>query len=228
MRTLGIVLLTMIQLLGFSRHVAAQAISEDLVERQVIVMFNQDRLTLPNATDRSAPAQANMPAEIRALLLSFDTEEIKRGVPEFERRDTLRVLEDGRLHRVPDYTNLFVLTLPGSVNRDSLIARLNRSPHVEYAEENQMVYPRKGKAINPLLISTPPLAFAARPTSPAAIAEVIPVNEPGFGSQWGLRNLSGPDIEATHAWSITRGSSSIKIGIVDTGIGSNNPDLPAR
>ena len=48
---------------------------------------------------------------------------------------------------------------------------------------------------------------------------VIP-NDPKFSSQWHLKN-----IQADLAWDITKGSISIPIAILDTGIDSTHPDL---
>src|SRR5690606_5698419 len=109
---------------------------------------------------------------------------LTKALPAFQRRDTLRVLDAGRIYRVPDYTNLYVITLPRGANRDSVVARLARLPGVVYAEKNQRAEPR---------------------------VDVIPTNESQFNLEWGLRNTSGPDIEATQAWSITKGSNSIKV-----------------
>ncbi|MDR2585505.1 MAG: S8 family serine peptidase [Prevotellaceae bacterium] len=56
-------------------------------------------------------------------------------------------------------------------------------------------------------------------------------NDTYFGDQWGLKNIgqyggtSGIDIKAENAWTITTGSSSIKIAILDTGVDLGHPDL---
>ncbi|GAC1355637.1 MAG: hypothetical protein NVSMB42_14120 [Herpetosiphon sp.] len=69
------------------------------------------------------------------------------------------------------------------------------------------------------------------------LAPVIP-NDPSFGDLWGLRNTGqivsgsigtpGADIQATDAWAITTGNKSIVVGVVDTGIDYNHPDLAAN
>jgi len=48
-------------------------------------------------------------------------------------------------------------------------------------------------------------------------------NDPGFSQQWGLNT-----IKARQAWDITKGSSSIKIAILDTGIDMDHPDLASK
>jgi subtilisin family serine protease len=59
-------------------------------------------------------------------------------------------------------------------------------------------------------------------------------NDPSFGSLWGLHNTgqsggtADADIDAPEAWDITKGSPSIIVGVIDTGIDYNHPDLAAN
>ncbi|MDR0619697.1 MAG: S8 family serine peptidase, partial [Bacteroidales bacterium] len=56
-------------------------------------------------------------------------------------------------------------------------------------------------------------------------------NDTYFNNQWGLKNTgqnggtSGIDINAEQAWTITNGSSNIKVAVVDAGIDLTHPDL---
>ncbi len=45
-------------------------------------------------------------------------------------------------------------------------------------------------------------------------------NDPGFDSLWGIK-----DVKAPEAWNISKGSGEIVIGVVDTGVDYNHPDL---
>jgi len=48
-------------------------------------------------------------------------------------------------------------------------------------------------------------------------------NDPYFDSQWGMTKIQAPE-----AWSVTTGSSNVKIAILDTGIDQNHEDLAAK
>ncbi len=67
---------------------------------------------------------------------------------------------------------------------------------------------------------------------------VVP-NDPGFVDQWYLENdratvqpqgggVLGDDIDAPLAWALDKGSSSVRLAIVDTGVDLTQPDLQGR
>ena len=63
-------------------------------------------------------------------------------------------------------------------------------------------------------------------------------NDPSYAQLWGLTNTgqsvggstgtAGSDIDAEAAWNVTTGSSSIVVGVIDTGVNYNHPDLAAN
>ncbi|HVZ61488.1 MAG TPA: S8 family serine peptidase [Terriglobales bacterium] len=93
-------------------------------------------------------------------------------------------------------------------NTDTLLTRLRQNPRVLYAEPNYLV------------------SSDSQP------------NDNLFNQQWALSNTgqrvhlslgqAGADIKAVDAWTITTGSPSIVVGVVDTGIDYNHPDLAAN
>jgi|GEM_PF-3411967 len=50
-------------------------------------------------------------------------------------------------------------------------------------------------------------------------------NDNYFGNQWGLNQTSDHDVDAPEAWDYTQGSSSVVLGIIDTGVDWQHPDL---
>jgi thermitase len=75
---------------------------------------------------------------------------------------------------------------------------------------------------------------------PSAADCSIP-NDPGFAYQWYLFNssgvrqppgagtpISGADVDAPRAWSLTRGLRGVRIAVVDTGIDAGHPDLVGK
>ncbi len=89
---------------------------------------------------------------------------------------------------------------PG-VDVDEAIARLEASPLVAYAEPNYVLQ-----------------------------ADVIP-NDPRFPELWGMHNTgqtggtADADIDADMAWGVSTGSPDVIVGVIDTGIDYNHPDL---
>jgi len=54
-----------------------------------------------------------------------------------------------------------------------------------------------------------------------------PPNDTYFAKQWGLSNsiVGGSDVHAVNAWNVTKGSSSVKVAVIDTGVDTAHPDL---
>jgi subtilisin family serine protease len=88
------------------------------------------------------------------------------------------------------------------------VARLKTHPQVRYAEPNYRIQ-----------------------------LDAVP-NDPGYPQLWAMKNTGqtvngiagtqGADIRAEPAWSVTTGSASIVVGVVDSGIDYNHPDLAAN
>ena len=79
------------------------------------------------------------------------------------------------------------------------------------------------------------------PGSPIKFAEpdyvvhaLMTPNDPSYSLLWGMNNtgqtagVGDADIDAPEAWDLARGSSSVVVGIIDTGIDYTHPDLQAN
>ena len=61
-------------------------------------------------------------------------------------------------------------------------------------------------------------------------SQTVP-NDPSYASQWDLDNsgqsggIAGADIDAERAWGVTTGSRTVVVGVIDSGVDYNHPDL---
>lgn len=90
-------------------------------------------------------------------------------------------------------------------------------------------------------LSGDPRVRVAEQDAAVQIHAVIP-NDPRFPEQWFLRNTAqrvcipgdlpcarpGADISASEAWSVSTGSSSVIVAVIDTGVDYRHPDLAAN
>ncbi len=100
--------------------------------------------------------------------------------------------------------NLQLVRLPPGLNVEQAIEQYKRQPGVLYAEPNYIIR----------LDATP--------------------NDPSYNQLWGLNNTgqSGgtvdADIDAPEAWDLSTGSSTVVVGVIDSGVLYTHPDLAAN
>lgn len=94
-------------------------------------------------------------------------------------------------------SHVYLVELP--VGTDPLVAAraYEESPHVAYAEPDYV----------------------------CPLYEVP--NDPSFHQQWGLHQQSDHDVDAPEAWDLSTGDTTVVLGITDTGVDWDHPDLVA-
>jgi uncharacterized repeat protein (TIGR01451 family) len=150
----------------------------------------------------AAPAEPFVPGEVLVKLGQGTRDEsvieTLRAGNDVDQAERLAGVRSGTLWRLRSRSR----------STEALVQAMRQDPRVVYAEPNYIV---RGAA-------TP--------------------NDPSYTEQWGLKNVgqsilgsvgvAGSDIHAEAAWNVTTGSRSIVIGVVDSGIDYNHPDLSAN
>ena len=114
----------------------------------------------------------------------------------------------------------------GQKSISEIIETLNQDPSVEYAEPNfiyNIVKPIEEFSLDALVRSSQP-QLNYTPNDPKFV-ELWGLHNTGSNEPGGSTGLAGADINALNAWDITKGSKSVTIAVIDTGVDYNHPDL---
>ena len=96
---------------------------------------------------------------------------------------------------------VILLQVGGGSGVASAVRQLEANPFVVYAQADLMIH--------------------------SEAAQVIP-NEQSFPYTWGLNDTDNVDIDAPEAWSVTTGTPSTIVAVLDTGLDLSNPDFAGR
>jgi subtilisin family serine protease len=154
-------------------------------------------------------------ASIQSINAGSDSEQYKGGELLVKFKTGVSQSDSSQIHRAAraSVKNTFTIVpgleqvnLPEGLSVEDAIEQYLSDPNVEYAEPNYLRYA-------------------------SSISPRIP-NDTYFARQWSLMNTGiiadgtpGADIQATDAWGINTGSSSVPIAVIDTGIDYDHPDL---
>lgn len=109
----------------------------------------------------------------------------------------ISISRTGQNVNIPKFYNLMLLKVSPSTNIPELCRKLEELPYVLHAEPDYLMKTN----------------------------DVPAPNDTHFNQQDGWEQTSDVDIDLLRAWDFTRGSTAIKVGIVDSGIDYHNPDL---
>jgi subtilisin family serine protease len=193
-------------------------------ERELLVMFQPGVVTVPAGRETGPPDAFTVASPtLSSALGASRVEALARVIPDFQAEDRFSSLASGKTVELTDWSRVYLLRVPTEAERDKLIEVLNALPEVAYAEPN-------GRGGHDAVVSYAPLA---KPT----FSPLLVPNDDHFPRQWAWQNdgtaLQGSgtpdaDVDATEAWEITTGSSSVNIAIVDGGMQTDHPDFSGR
>lgn len=199
---------------------------QSYVPNEVIVKFREEVPLKNGALLRSAGV-----ASVDQILQAFGVDSLVRLFPTTKSNllrstNVPRIVKDpqGRDMVVPDLNKIFKITFPQlrstsstPVNIYQVIKDLKELPEVEYAEPNYIYTVDDLKSVGPVLTADE-VKNSQRGIEIAQTA-VVP-NDPLYAQQWYI-----PAVKADLVWSQTTGDTTQVIGILDTGVDWNHPDL---
>lgn len=199
-RTLiALLLLVLIPDISLAQNVPVQAFSQ----RRAIVKLNAEAQF---TTGKAGIIQTGQTSFDRIL----STFGVVESTPLFPPNNA-----DLQLRQALGMDRIYLLTLAQDSDIPAMVAQLEGDPAVEYAEPD----------------------YVGSATGVGAIDSVIP-NDTYFNRQWGYRNTgtfptgdtakAGADIKAIFAWPITKGDSTIIVGVLDSGLKWDHPDISSR
>jgi len=128
----------------------------------------------------------------------------RSGTSTFAMSEAHRAAQGEVVRKFSSIPRLQLVKLAAGVSVHQALSQYRQDPNVLYAEPDYIVR-----------------AFTAP-------------NDPQFPAQWSLNNTGqdggtpGADISALQAWTLTTGSSSVVVGVLDTGVDYTHPDLAAN
>lgn len=201
----GILLLSFV----LSQAKVCPATGQEFSPDRIVVQLQSDRFAVSKGPSGEDIVVTLASPRLEASLAAAGVASLKPLFPEFKSADRYSTNPLGEPIVLPDLSAYFVAPLNFGISPEVASLSLRGDPDVVSAER-----------------------------IPISRAMLTP-NDPLFPLQWGLRNdgtlvcgslptVAGTDVGATAAWDQTLGSSSVRIGIIDTGVLNSHADLAGR
>ncbi|MBP9583237.1 MAG: S8 family serine peptidase, partial [Ignavibacterium sp.] len=175
---------------------------EDL-KNELLVYIHPSALEFPTNEQKNIQIKnlKIFSSELKSTFSSFGINELQKVFPNVKDADTITVNEEGKEVRLPQMSRIFVLRMKNISDVDLAIAQLSKIPGILFAEKH---------------------------------SEMSLHNDDYFPDQWHLNNTGqtggtpDADIDAPEAWQIFMGSSSVKLGVIDSGVEITHDDLTGK
>jgi len=192
-----LILLLSILFLSASPHAQEDAADKQLrvVQRDSLRPF--DKLA-PRQSENDPPLLAN--DQILVKFASSVRQELQRSILSVYRTKTIKYISALEIHQ---------LRVPEGVPVEEMVERLKRNPLVKYAEPNR------------------PFKLTATPNDPLFYLQYALSNSgQAIGNVPGSpQGKASADIKAPSGWEETKGRNDVIIGVIDTGLDFDHPDL---
>lgn len=165
-------------------------------EKEILVFFSSG---VERAESGQPPVVSSQGVQQVLNKFGISRQDVQPAFPEFNERDTVIIMPDGRRVNRPNMARIFRILVADPTDREMLIQDLKLLENVGFAELN-------GRAD----------------------VDVVP-NDEYYSFQWSLQEGGGIGrIQAPEAWDIYTGNSTTKIAIIDLGVDGTHPDLSGK
>lgn len=167
------------------------------ITSQLIVRFAPGTITGEVSSEDLPVTALTADSSLTAALQSLGVVSGRRVFPGYTLADSTRQLDSGEIVQMPDLTQVMLLTLQTPSEATAANQSLSENAKVLHSEPNMLLD-----------------------------ADLIPY-DPAFANlqRYAWDDNYGVNTNATIAWGITTGSSSVRIGIIDNGVNHLHDDL---
>jgi thermitase len=181
--------------------------SDQYVPGQIFVKFKQDTITITGTDGQGiqsidkASIRSNSIKELNAKNKIFKIKTFS------DKTKKTKKIRSGKIVELPDLSQLVLLEFPKEIDVYSIIEEYRKDPSVEFASPNY-------------------IRHIFTPDDPYYITGPSPDNSQ---NQWGLYKIWLASVESVASgWSIEKGTSEVKVAVIDTGVNFNHDDLKGR
>ena len=208
------------------RQQSPQSDHYNFVPNEVLVKFKDDLIVQGGTNLKSAGISS-----VDQILKANGVASLEKLFPAEKKLKSAQILKDptGRDMKIPSLHNIYRITVPqlkstGSAPADifKFMEELKTLPEVEYAEPNFIFSIGDFKPAGRKMIMLDAMEQPANDNIAENATGLIP-NDPLYNSQWGI-----PATKIDVVWNTTTGDATSVIGILDTGVDWQHPDLAAN